>query len=114
MKDLLKARFDAAKTEWDCLWKQCVAGRGTLEILENASRRLLDAELALTSNKADHVAAWESQWQRTHQIYLINLARYNEGRIPLQDLEQSNYFQLDAEIGLERAKEQLAQSRKSS
>jgi RNA polymerase sigma factor (sigma-70 family) len=114
MKILLKARFDAVNTEAECRWKEYCAGRGTLDILESSSRRLLEAELALSSNKADHVAAWESQLQRTHQIYLINLDRYNAGRISRQDFEQSNYCQLDAEIGLERAKAQLKQSRKSS
>jgi hypothetical protein len=43
----------------------------------------------------------------------MNLERYNDGRISIQDLAQSDYYQLDAEIGLERAKAQVKQSRKS-
>jgi hypothetical protein len=43
-------------------------------------------------------------------VYEINLRRYNAGRINVQDLAQSNYYRLDAEIGLERAK---APSKKS-
>jgi RNA polymerase sigma factor (sigma-70 family) len=114
MKALFKARFDAANIEVESRWHEYVAGRGTLDILLGSSRRLLEAELALSNNKADHVAAWESHWQRMNQVYLINLGRYNAGRISVQDLKEAEYYRIDAEIGVERAKAQLKQSRKSS
>jgi RNA polymerase sigma factor (sigma-70 family) len=113
MKALFKARFDAANTEINGRWKENVEGRGALDILLNGSRRLLEAELALSSNKADHAAAWESHWQRTNQIYLMNLARYNAGRLLETDLKEADYFRIDAEIGLERAKAQVKQSKSS-
>ena len=34
----------------------------------------------------------------------INQARFNAGQIAVQDLAESQYFRLDAEIQLERAK----------
>jgi hypothetical protein len=40
-------------------------------------------------------------------VYEINRERYNAGRLSLQDLEESHYYCIDAEIGLERAKAQV-------
>ena len=114
MKSLLKDRFDAAKTEVTARGKEYSAGRGMLDIYIGSSRRLLEAELDLSSKKADHVAAWETHLHRMQGVYEINFARYNEGRISVQDLAQADYYRRDAEIGLERAKAQLKKSRESS
>jgi outer membrane protein TolC len=65
---------------------------------------LLKAERDLSTKKADQVAAWETHRQRMQDAYVINQARYNEGRISIIDLAQADYYRLDAEIGLERAK----------
>ena len=114
MKSLLKARLDAASTALKARWKEYCAGRGTLDILIASSKRTLEAERDLSTSKANQIAAWESHLQRMQQLYVINLARYNAGRISIQDLADTDYFRLDAEIGLERAKAQLNQSRQSS
>jgi hypothetical protein len=104
MKTLLWDRVEAAKKVVNGRCKEFFVGRGTLDIYLNSSRRLLEAELELSSSKADHVAAWDTHRQRMQAVYEINLERYNAGRLPFQDLEDSNYYRLDAEIGLERAK----------
>jgi hypothetical protein len=110
MKSRLKGRFDAAKTEVEARGKEYVAGRGTLDVFIGASRRLLAAELDLSPKTTDHVTAWEAHRQRMQAVYEINLVRYNAGRINVQDLAQSDYYRLDAEIGLERAKAGLKKS----
>jgi hypothetical protein len=114
MMSLLKDRFDAAKTEVEARGREYAAGRGTLDIFLGASRRLLAAELDLSAKGSDHVAAWRSHLLRMQGIYEINLRRYNDGRISVQDLAQPNYYRLDAEIGLERAKALLKKSGESS
>ena len=96
--------MDAAKRELDARWKEFCAGRGTLDILVGASRRLLEAERDLSSKKDDQVAAWDTHRQRMQDLCDINLARFEAGQIPIQDLAQADYYRLDAEIGLERAK----------
>jgi hypothetical protein len=50
------------------------------------------------------MAAWDAHRQRMQDLYDMNMARFEAGRIPIQDLAQSDYYRLDAEIGLERAK----------
>jgi len=114
MKSLLQARLDAVTTEVKARFLEYCAGRGTLDILTSGSRRLLDAERDLSTKKADQITAWESHLQRMQQVYLINLDRYNAGRITLQDLKQAEFYRFDAEIGLERAKADLKKSRQSS
>jgi RNA polymerase sigma factor (sigma-70 family) len=104
LKPLFKGRLDAAKTEVNARWKEYCAGRGTLDIYLNSSGRLLKAERDLSTKKADQVAAWETHRQRMQDAYVINQARYNEGRISIIDFAQADYYRLDAEIGLERAK----------
>jgi hypothetical protein len=104
MKSLLKDRVDAAKTELKARFNEFCTGRGTLDILMGASRRLLEAERDLSTKKADQVAAWETHRRRMKDVYQINMFRFQAGRVAIQDVAQSDYYRLDAEIGLERAK----------
>jgi hypothetical protein len=113
MKTLLWDRVEAARTVVTRRWKEFFVGRGTLDIYLNSSRRLLAAELDLSSNQADHVAAWETHRQRMQAVYDLNRERYNAGRLSLQDVEDSHYYCLDAEIGLERAKAQVKRNQES-
>jgi outer membrane protein TolC len=57
------------------------------------------------SNKAaDQIAALKDHLERMKEIYQVNLARFNAGRVPISDVKESEYNYLDAEIMLERAK----------
>jgi hypothetical protein len=114
MKSLLWGRVDAAKREVKARYKEYHEGRGQLNVCLDASRRLLEAERDLSSKRTDQVAAWEMHRQRMQDVYAINLARYNAGRLLVQDFLQSDYYRLDAEIGLERAKAQRKESGQSS
>jgi RNA polymerase sigma factor (sigma-70 family) len=103
LKALLKERFDAARAEVVVRCKEFIAGRGTLDILCGASRRMLEAEQGLSDKDDDQIAAWERHRKRMKQIEEVNEARFQAGRIGIQDLAQVRYFRADAEIGLERA-----------
>lgn len=104
IKSLLKEKLDTANLEMDARMKEFLAGRGTLDFLFAASRRLLDAQRDVAETKADHIAALEAHWQRMKQIEEIDQERFNSGRIPVQDLAQSKYNRLEAEVWLEKAK----------
>lgn len=114
LKSLLKARLDAASTELNSRWKEYCAGRGTLDIVIGSSRRLLEAETDLSIKTADQTVAWESHLQRMKDLYVINLARFNAGRISINDLKEVEFYRLQAEIWLERAKAQAKPSKRSS
>jgi RNA polymerase sigma factor (sigma-70 family) len=101
---LLKDRVEAAKME---VWgrnQEFLAGRGTLDILIGASRRLLVAEQELSANRAEEIAALERHFKLMKQVQEVNDERFRAGRIPMQDWKESEYYLLDAEIQLERAK----------
>jgi hypothetical protein len=103
-KSLLKERCEAAFTECDARWQDFLAGRGTLDIFLGSSQRLCTAERDLSLKKADQVAALEGHWKRMQKVEEINQARFNAARIAVQELAQSRYFRLDAEIQLARAR----------
>jgi RNA polymerase sigma factor (sigma-70 family) len=104
MKDLLKEQFEAAQLETESRWGEFMAGRGTLDIAMHASQRLLQAELDLSSKKADQLAALEAHLKRMKEIEAVNQARFDAGRIPVQDLAQSRFNRVRAALQLERFK----------
>jgi hypothetical protein len=105
IKDLLKARLEAVKTEWDARHREFLAGRGTQDILFNSAKRLLNSQLEVSATKAERLAAHEEHLERMKEYKQVNDARFNAGRIPIQDKAQADYECLDAEIRLERAKQ---------
>jgi RNA polymerase sigma factor (sigma-70 family) len=102
LKALLKERYDAALTESGARLKEFYAGRGTLDICLGASLRLLEAERELSTRREDQIAALENHRKRMAAIEELNQARYDAGRIPIQDLSQSKYYRIQAEIWIER------------
>lgn len=107
LEDIARAKLEAARLEQDARLKEFMAGRGTLDNLESAFRRVLDAELALADTPTTRVAAHERYWRLTREIEAINQLRYNAGTRPITDLAQSRYSRLDAEYQLVRARAEL-------
>jgi hypothetical protein len=104
MNALLKDQYDAAHTEAKARWRGFLFGRETLDILLGASLRLLQAELDLSAQPADQLAAFGAYWQRARDLEMINKDKYDNGRLALQDYAQSRFTRIQAEIWLERAK----------
>ena len=84
--------------------QQFEAGKGTLDFLIGASKRLVTAELDATDKKADQLSALKIHLERMRKVQAIDQGRYDAGRISIEDLSQSKYYRLEAEIWLERAK----------
>jgi hypothetical protein len=104
LKDLLKARYVVASEEVSARFMEFMTGRGTLDIFISSTRRLLDAERELSGKRDAQIAAMEKQLRLLKEAEKVNQARYDAGRITVQDLAQIKYNRLDAEIALERAK----------
>jgi hypothetical protein len=104
LKVLLKARYDMANVEAHARWSEFQAGRGTLDFLFGASRHLLDAERELSERKADQIAALERYLWCMREIEKVNQQRFDNGRLPIQDVAEARYNRIQAEIWLERAK----------
>src|SRR5262249_2269685 len=101
---LLKARVEMAETEFANRNQEFLAGRGTLDILFGAGKRLLQAQQELSNKKEDQISALEAYLKLTKDIEEVNQARFDAGRITIADLAESKYYRLEAEIWLERAK----------
>ena len=108
MKALIKAQYETALGEARARWLEFIAGRGTLSFCLSSSERLLEAERALSDKKAHQVVAIENHWKRMRQIEKANEERFDAGRIPIQDVLESRFYRLQAEIRLERARSDLA------
>jgi hypothetical protein len=101
---VLQDQYKAAREEADHRWGNLVAGRGSLDLTLGSFRRMLKVELDLCAKKVDVVAVLEAQLQRTRDVETVNQSRFDAGRISIQDLEQSRFYRIRAEIRLERAK----------
>jgi RNA polymerase sigma factor (sigma-70 family) len=104
LEQLLKERVEAARVEVEVRTKEFEVGRGTLDFLMGASRRLLVAEWESSDNKEYQLAALKAHFDRMKSAEDVNLQRFNDGRIPVQDVVEAKYYRLEAEIWLEKAK----------
>jgi RNA polymerase sigma factor (sigma-70 family) len=104
LKSLLTDQHKAAHDWTTAQWQEFFAGRGTLDLLEEASQRLLEAERALSDKKADQVAAFDNHWRRMQVLEQLNQARFDAGRVAVADLSETKFYRIQAEIWLERAK----------
>jgi hypothetical protein len=105
--DLLKEQLEAAQTMTKARWEEFLAGRGTLDILLEASHHLLQAELDMASKQSDRLAILEAHWQLLKDIETVNEAQFRAGRIPIADFAQTRFNRARAELWLERAKKGL-------
>lgn len=103
-RQLQKAKVNTARFALESRYKEFAAGRGTLDFLIRIALLLLESELAVCDNETDRIVALERHWTMMHQIEIINQARFEAGRIPVQDFAETKYFRLEAEIWLHQAR----------
>lgn len=64
----------------------------------------MQAQLELSAKNADQIEVLKVHWQRMRDMEVINDEKFVNGRVALQDWQQSRFSRLHAEIALERAK----------
>jgi hypothetical protein len=101
----VRAKLEAARGEYQAREKHFLAGRGMLDILLEASRHWLESEQVLRTTQADRVAVLERSWERALLMERVNRARFERGRITIQDYLQTKYHRLEVEIWLKTARE---------
>jgi RNA polymerase sigma factor (sigma-70 family) len=99
---LMKERVEAARGEVEARTKEFETGRGTLDFLMGASRRLLVAEWEMSDKKEDQLAALGAHLGRMLAVEKLNQDFFR--RRIVQDVQQSKYYRLEAEIWLEKFK----------
>jgi RNA polymerase sigma factor (sigma-70 family) len=104
MTRLMTERVEAAKGEVDVRMQQFEQGRGTQDFLMHGSKRLLIAELDGTDKKDQQLAALQAHLDRMKKIQDIDQTRFEAGKESIENVYESKYYRLEAEIWLERAK----------
>ncbi len=105
---LLRDRLVAATNEYQARMQLFTMGKEQIPFLQECAKRLLEAEVDAGANADERVKAYERYLKTMQDIENINKQRFEVGRIGIQDLEESKYHRLDAEIKLLRAKREAA------
>jgi hypothetical protein len=100
LKALAQAKRDAATQEFDARMTQFLAGRGTLFFLLDSARRALESELALAETQADRCKLYQAHWERMKEVEKVSQEHFDAGRWSVEDLVQTRYWRLEAEIWL--------------
>jgi RNA polymerase sigma factor (sigma-70 family) len=104
LKKLLDERVEVAKVMAAARREEFVAGRGTTDIMLEASRQLAEAELERARTRPERLAALEKYVKRAKEAYDVSKARFDHRILSTADFKQSEYARLSAEIWLEREK----------
>jgi hypothetical protein len=102
IKALREARLEALKDANLTRPIEYFAGRITVETVYFYSREVLEAEVDLTTNRADRRAAYQAHRDRMAAILKKNKDRFDAGRISRQDYQVSRAFVLEADLWLEQ------------
>ena len=102
-KVLAEPKLEAGQFAYIGRYYEFLAGRGTLDVMLKASQAWLQDELALSADNNQRIAALEREWESAWMTDWANDVRYQAGRIPIQDLLQSRYNRLLAQIRLIQA-----------
>jgi hypothetical protein len=97
VQKLLQAQIQATQEEIKARTIQFEAGRGTLDSLLDASRRLMVAEFKIAEKKADQMKALTTHLQRMKKIEEMIQGLFND-----IDVSEAKYYRLEAEILYER------------
>jgi hypothetical protein len=113
MQKLLKERYNQALLGLAARHQEFQAGRGTLEVLQDAAKRLVKAGLELKEEPKDQVALLSGYIDVLKGIENAVEMRVQSGRAPMADLCEVRYNRLDAAIDLLRLKKKVALPRRA-
>jgi hypothetical protein len=106
-RKLLKEWHLVSLTEARLRFREYQSGRGTLDYFLACMRRVVASGLALDARPEHQLAAAEQELMVTRAVYSLQRARFDVGRIPVQDFESSVYDRLGAEIRLLELRQQF-------
>jgi outer membrane protein TolC len=112
IKKLLKERRDVLRSEVVARTQEYEAGRGPLNILLQASRKLLKAELELATTPAERFDAHAGHFNAMRKIEKFTKEGYDAGRVKAADYYETRAARLEAEIELRRAEAKLKEMKK--
>ena len=103
--DLLKARLEAARKTYDWLAKNYIESRPPLgELLYRWSCRWLEAEREISTRQEDVLAAYRAHLGRMRELERVARDRFRNRFVPVEESTAAQFYRVEAEIWLERAK----------
>jgi RNA polymerase sigma factor (sigma-70 family) len=112
VQTLVDELYDAASKEWRARLDEFEARRHILpDKLHAASARLMRAELEKVRKPDDRVAAHKGHWQRMKSFEDTAKPWYDAGTMEAAVYYAVRFWRLEAELGLERAKNQAAKQK---
>jgi hypothetical protein len=106
LRDLARARRAAIHSSLQERYEKYRAGAqdATLDLLLEAARQMLDAELADHDDPAERLEAVQRYWELSREAEKIVEAKYRVRRVSLADYAQAQGQRLDAEIRMQEAR----------
>jgi hypothetical protein len=104
LPELARTGREVALIEFAWRYERYRAGKDWLDIVLDATKRLLEAELAVAATKADRVAAHERHWLRVREFEVLSMLKQTVGRESIADVAQARSVRLTAEMALAEAK----------
>jgi hypothetical protein len=103
-RKLAREKAEAAQTETDYWFRVLLSGHlGRADGLFSAARMRLDAEFALAESPEAERVALERHWALMREIEIIQQGRFDSRNLSIDDLKQSRYHRLEAELWLVQA-----------
>jgi hypothetical protein len=102
---LLRARVEAARKTYQVIWtnnREALAP--FVELSYRWSRRWLEAELDMSNRKPDQVAAYQAHLARMRELERITKDRFRNRVNPIEETTAAEFYALEAEIWLTRAR----------
>ena len=103
--NLIDEMVKVAREEWSIQEVALEAGQASTADVVASSQRLLTAELARASNDKERVEAWTAQVKRISALHAQALLNFEAGRAEKRALLRVKFHLLEAQLGLERARE---------
>jgi hypothetical protein len=104
LKELLRAQLETARQGLEAEQKNLKAGKSTFDQTLLWSRRVLQAQLALSDKREDRVAAYETYLKQLREYEEVTRANYERGAVALLGLLEARYLRQEAEVQLAQAK----------
>jgi hypothetical protein len=101
-----RAKLAVARELFYARAKQFIVGKKEVipDFALAASRRLLEAELALSRTPADRVAAYERNWVRAKQLEVVARGKYESNVFDITQYAPAKFDRLEAELDWSRAR----------
>ena len=101
----MRQRVDAAQRAYKESYDLYREGRTRdVDRIYRWSQHWLDAELAVSKQKNDEIAALDAHWKRMKQLEELVRNVYRAGALALVELPAVEYYRLDAEVALSKAR----------